>query len=419
MRKIKATWKGVDIEGILVSETKDSKTIKLSSGYNIGVSNKELKDIELGEEIRIEDKAIEGEGDGEISILGCGGTISSEVDYSTGAVFPRMSPSFLKKSFPEIEAISTIKAKTIFNIFSEDMNAGHWGIMAESAFEELKDGKKGVVILHGTDTMHYSAAALSFAIADLNAPVIFTGAQRSSDRPSSDNKLNLLSSVFSATQDIAEVGIVMHAGINDDIAYYNRGNRTRKMHSSRRDAFKSINIPPLAKIDYKGKLFEQLCEYRKRGDSKPKLNNKFNGNVALVYTYPGMRKEAMKGLGGYDGIVIAGTGLGHIPTNPHNDPLAVPIIKEVKELCDSGIPVFMASQTIYGRINMDIYSAGRLIQEAGVIGNGLDMTPETAYVKLCWALGQEKNAKGVREIMETDVAGELSKRSSIAGYSPF
>jgi len=419
MKRIKATWKGVGIEGILVSETKDSKTIKLNSGYNIGVKGKELKDVELGEEIAIEDKAAEEEGDGEISILGCGGTISSEVDYGTGAVFPRMSPSFLKKSFPEIESISTIRAKTIFNIFSEDMNAGHWGMMAESAFEELKDGKKGVVLLHGTDTMHYSAAAMSFALEGLNAPVIFTGAQRSSDRPSSDNKLNLLSSVFSATQDIAEVGIVMHSGINDDTAYYIRGNRARKMHSSRRDAFRSINIPPLAKADYKKGSFEQLYEYRKRGNSKPKLMNKFSANVALVYVYPGMRKEMIRGLGTFDGIVLAGTGLGHLPTNPHNDPLAISVIKEVKELCDSGIPVFMASQTIYGRINLDIYSAGRLIQEAGVMGNGLDMTPETAYIKLCWVLGQEKNAKKVREIMEKDIAGELSGRSSMAGYSPF
>jgi glutamyl-tRNA(Gln) amidotransferase subunit D len=226
-----------------------------------------------------------------------------------------------------------------------------------------------------------------------------------------------LSSVFSATQDIAEVGIVMHSGINDDTAYYNRGNRTRKMHSSRRDAFRSINIPPLAKVDYRKKSFEQLYEYRRRSSSKPKLLNKFNGNVALVYTYPGMKKEMIKGLSNYDGIVLAGTGLGHFPTNPHNDPLAVSILKEVKELCDSGIPVFMASQTIYGRINMDIYSPGRLIQEAGVLGNGLDMTPETAYVKLCWALGQEKNAKKVKTIMETDIAGELTARSSVAGFT--
>jgi glutamyl-tRNA(Gln) amidotransferase subunit D len=147
--------------------------------------------------------------------------------------------------------------------------------------------------------------------------------------------------------------------------------------------------------------------------------NKFSANVALVYVYPGMRKEMIGGLGTFDGIVLAGTGLGHLPTNPHNDPLAISVIKEVKELCDSGIPVFMASQTIYGRINLDIYSAGRLIQEAGVMGNGLDMTPETAYIKLCWVLGQEKNAKKVREIMEKDIAGELSGRSSMAGYSPF
>jgi len=174
----------------------------------------------------------------------------------------------------------------------------------------------------------------------------------------------------------------------------------------------------LARIDYKKGVFEALCSYRKRNGSRPKLRNCFNGNVALVYSYPGMKKEMVRGLGSFDGVVLAGTGLGHIATNPHKDPLAVSVIEEVRGLCDSGIPVFMASQTIYGRINMDIYSAGRLIQEAGVIGNGLDMTPETAYVKLCWALGQEKDAKRIRAIMETDVAGELAGRSSVEGFSP-
>ena len=328
-----------------------------------------------------------------------------------------MTPAFLKASFPELENISSIKSKMIFNIFSEDMNAWHWAKIAESVYEELKDGKKGVVLMHGTDTMHYSAAAAAFALEELNAPVVFVGAQRSSDRPSSDNKLNLLNAVFSATQNIAEVGICMHATIDDSFCHYHRGVKARKMHSSRRDAFKSIGIPPLAKADYRNGTFEMLHPYRKRSGAKPKLRNRFSDNVALVYTYPGISKEMIAGLGKYDGVVLAGTGLGHIPTNPGKDKHATSILKEAKALVDSGIPVVVASQTIYGRVNHDVYSAGRLMQEAGIIGNGLDMTPETAYVKLCWALGQEKNADKVRKIMETNLVGEITARSAMTEIS--
>jgi glutamyl-tRNA(Gln) amidotransferase subunit D len=414
MQRVKLKWKGTELHGILVNEEKGHKTIKLDSGYNIGVSDKEIEKMELGEAVDVELGEKKGGDDGDVAILGCGGTIASEVDYNTGAVFPRMTPAFLKASFPELNNISSIKSSMVFNIFSEDMNAWHWAKMAESAYEELKDGKKGVVLMHGTDTMHYSAAALAFALEGLNAPVVFVGAQRSSDRPSSDNKLNLLNAVFSATQNIAEVGICMHATVDDSFCHYHRGVKARKMHTSRRDAFKSIGMPPLAKVDYRDGTFEELHPYRKRSGGRPKLRNKFSDNVALVYVYPGIKKGIIAGLGKCDGVVLAGTGLGHIPTNPGKDRHATPILKEAKALVDSGIPVVVTSQTIYGRVNHDVYSAGRLIQEAGLMGNGLDMTPETAYVKLCWTLGQEKDAKKVRKIMETNVAGEITERSALS-----
>jgi glutamyl-tRNA(Gln) amidotransferase subunit D len=414
MRRIKLKWKGTELRGILVNEEKGCKTIKLDSGYNICVENKETNDVELGEAVEVRLGEGKDNTNGDVAILGCGGTIASEVDYSTGAVFPRMTPAFLKSSFPELENISSIKSKMIFNIFSEDMNAWHWAEIAEGAYDEIKDGKKGVVLMHGTDTMHYSAAAVAFALESLNAPVVFVGAQRSSDRASSDNKLNLLNAVFSATQNIAEVGICMHASVDDSFCHYHRGVKARKMHSSRRDAFRSIGIPPLAKVDYRNGTFEELHLYKKRSAGMPRLRNKFNDNVALVYTYPGMKAKMISGLGKYDGVVLAGTGLGHIPTNPGKDKHAMPLLKEAKGLVDSGIPVFVASQTIYGRVNLDVYSAGRLMQEAGIMGNGLDMTPETAYVKMCWALGQEKKAEKVRKIMETNLVGEITERSALS-----
>ncbi|RME79233.1 MAG: Glu-tRNA(Gln) amidotransferase GatDE subunit D [Methanobacteriota archaeon] len=396
LKKIKFRWKEKELEGILLpSPEKGRVVVKLDSGYNIEVDEKDIEVVESTEIEKGEEKELEKAEGGEISLLGFGGTISSKVDYETGAVSPTISARELKKSFPELEKIASVDVKQVMEIFSEEMSVEHWEAMAETVYEELKE-KEGVVVLHGTDTLGYSAAALSFAIRTPK-PVVLVGAQRSSDRPSSDNKLNLLSAVFSAKQDFGEVVVCMHANTSDEFCLLHRGTCVRKDHSSRRDAFRSHNIRELARVHWKG-YFEEIEGLKKRAELK--LDNSFNDNVALIYAYPGMKGKQIEALSEYDGVVIAGTGLGHVSLEK--------VGKEIGELVESGLFVYMTTQTEEGPVNLNVYSTGRKLQEMGVEGNMNTMLPETAYVKLCWALGHTKKREEVAEIMKRDIAGELT-----------
>lgn len=226
--------------------------------------------------------------------------------------------------------------------------------------------------------------------------------------------MNMMSAVTLAESDIAETGICMHATINDDFCYFHPGTKVRKMHSSRRDAFQTINREPIAKVWWEENKIEPLGEYKKRGESGLEIDTKIDPNVALIYTYPGMKAKFIEKLGDmHHGIVIVATGLGHVPTNPLNDSRCEPILPAIKSLVETGIPVVMTPQTIYGRINMNVYAVARSIMEAGVIGNLCDWTPECALVKLMWVLGHTKDMEKVREMMLTNIAGEISERSEI------
>jgi glutamyl-tRNA(Gln) amidotransferase subunit D len=292
------------------------------------------------------------------------------------------------------------------------MNAEHWKILANAIVDEIRGGVKGVVVMHGTDTMAYTSSALSFMLQNLPVPVILVGAQRSSDRPSSENEMNMLNAVYSAKKDIGEVCVCMHASMNDNYCYLHHGTKVRKMHTSRRDAFRSINSMPIAAVNYMNDRFEVLSEYRKRSPKGSlKASTKINDNVAMIYVHPNIKPKLLESLSGYDGVVIVGTGLGHAPTNPFNDKHARPLLPAIKELTGAGIPIVMSSQTVSGRLCMRVYAAGRLLIDAGVIGDGADWTPETAYTKLCWVLGQTKDMKKVKELMMTNLAGEISERS--------
>ena len=385
--------------------------LKLPNGYNLGISA-EGASIELVRKAeRKKPQKEENEPRGDVSILGCGGTIASKVEYRTGAVYPAITPSELRTAFPALGKLAKIHSKQLFSLFSDDMNVGHWKLLAEEAAREIRAGSHGVVVMHGTDTMTYTSAALSFMLQGLPAPVVLVGSQRSSDRPSSENAMNMMNAVFSAKQDVGEVCVCMHATSSDDYCHLHRGTRVRKMHTSRRDAFHSINSPPIAAVDYRSNRFETLMAPRKRSKSGLKLETKMSDNVALIYVHPGMKPKLIEKLDSYDGVVLMATGLGHIPTNPFNDKLATPILPAVKGLIGSGIPVVIAPQTICGRLDLNVYTNGRLLLEAGAIGDGMDWTPECAYAKLCWVLGQTKSMKKVKEFMETDMAGETGSRS--------
>lgn len=414
--RVRVLSHGSDFEGLLMPRPDCGDpgvvVIKLDNGYNTGLRAESLELMEKAAPREPAGTCDEKKKKGSIAILGCGGTIASKIEYRTGAVYPSITPCELRQAFPALETWD-IHSRQLFSLFSEDMNATHWRILADAIEEEIKGGSRGVVVMHGTDTMTYTSAAVSYMLQNLPVPVVFVGSQRSSDRPSSENEMNLLNSVFAATQDLGEAVVCMHASTNDDYCHIHRGTRVRKMHTSRRDAFHSIGSPPLFAADYRTRRFEALSEHRKRHKSGFTVKKELNDNVAMIYAHPNIRPELISSLSKYDGVLLVGTGLGHVSANPFNDKTVQSIHGPIKELVHSDIPVAMASQCIAGRVCMRVYSTGRLLMDAGVIGDGADWTPEAAYAKLCWALGQAKGVKKVGELMMADVAGEITPRSAL------
>ena len=405
--KIKVNKEDISYTGILLDRPEDADdgylVIKLSSGYNIGVAieNTTAELIEKGEKPKIgfgETEIPHDDSKQNISIVSTGGTVSSVIDYRTGAVHPAFTASDLVKANPELLDYANYNVKALYNILSEDMKPEYWVKAAEEIANDISDGADGVVIAHGTDTMHYTSAALSFML-KTPVPIIITGAQRSSDRPSSDANINLIDSVVAAKSDIAEVCVCMHGSLNAKV---------RKMHTSRRDTFRSINAQPIAKIQNKQVNINPEYAYTKRGENELELNTSIEEKVGFIKSFPGISKDYIEYHidKGYKGLVIEGTGLGHVP----ND-----LIDSFKRAQDENIPIIMTSQCLYGRVNMNVYSTGRNILDAGVI-SGLDMTPETTYVKLCWALGQSDDYIKVKDIMQTNVAGEFSEKSTIKDF---
>ncbi|MGC9200375.1 MAG: Glu-tRNA(Gln) amidotransferase subunit GatD [Candidatus Aenigmatarchaeota archaeon] len=396
---------------------KDVIVIKLENGYNIGLKFNEKMNVELlkKKSTKIKnklEKEILDPNKPTVSILACGGTIASKVEYETGAVYPSFSPEEIIEAFPEIKEIANIKARKLFDLFSEDMQPEHWKIIAREVAKEIESGVDGVVLMHGTDTMHYTSAALSFMLQNLPVPVVLVGAQRSSDRPSSDNQINLVSAIlFAAKGDVAEVVVCMHENLNDNYCSIHRGTKVRKMHTSRRDAFKSINISPLARVNYFEKSIEYLREDYIKRDKKRKLSLdlQIDPNVGIFYFHPGAKPEVLEEMSKYyDGLIIASTGLGHIAVNIKNDELGKSFLPVVEKIIKSGKPIVFASQTIFGRLNLNVYSTGRILEKVGVIGNGCDWTIETALVKLMFVLGHTKNLEEVKNMMLTNIANEIS-----------
>ncbi|WP_258084659.1 Glu-tRNA(Gln) amidotransferase subunit GatD [Thermococcus thermotolerans] len=397
-------------EGIVMNpyelSSGETLTLKLDNGYNIGILVDQIVSVEIiekaapREELKFEEVFPKKPGLPSVAIIGTGGTIASRIDYKTGAVHAAFTAEELAKAVPEIFEIANITPKLLFNIMSEDMRPEYWIKIAHEVAEMLNNGEDGVVIAHGTDTMAYTASALSFMLRDLGKPVILVGSQRSSDRPSSDAAMNLICSVRMATADFGEVAIVMHGETGDTYCLAHRGTKARKMHTSRRDAFRSINDIPLARIWPEGKIEFLRSDYRKRTESEVWVDDEMEERVALVKAFPGIQPEVIDFFvdKGYRGIVIEGTGLGHVPTY---------LIDSIKRATDEGLTVCMTSQCLYGRVNLNVYSTGRRLLKAGVIPCE-DMLPETAYVKLMWVLGHTDDPKEVREMMLTNYAGEIT-----------
>ena len=404
---------------VLPSSTGDHIVLKLDGGYNIGI-DREAASVDVLE-TDVHDIGDDEPDDGEvstiefgdelptISLISTGGTIASTVDYRTGAVTAQFTAEDVLRAVPELTGRANYRGRVVANILSENMEPSIWQELATAVSEEIKAGADGVVVMHGTDTMQYSAAALSFML-DTPVPIVFTGSQRSADRPSSDNVMNAVAAVEAAKADCAEVLLCMHASASDDRCTLHRGTRVRKNHTSRRDAFETVGNKPLATIYYAtarddggdGTVADDAIEFNRdytaRDETDLALSDGLDPAVELIKFTPGMDPAAWDYLDDADGVVIEGTGLGHIHTE---------LIGRVKELVDNGTVVAMTSQCLAGRVCDRVYDTGRDLLDAGIVEAG-DTLPGTAKVKLMWALA---NVDDPAEAMRRSLAGELTEES--------
>lgn len=433
------TTKDDEVVGILMPryESADDKhiVVKLKSGYNIGIEttsiqsilkikpspNKNISDMQkfTFPHYNMVDAAVrkpldnnkQDSGDSlpKIALISTGGTIASKIDYRTGGVHAALSASDLYSSIPELGKYAIVDPEVILNQYSENVKPEHWTLIANKVAEKIRSGRyRGIIISHGTDTMHYTSSALSFALQSLPVPVVMVGAQRSSDRPSSDAALNLIgATVFCIKSNYSGVFVAMHAGPSDDIIVCHVGTRVRKNHTSRRDAFESIDMMPIALIN--GDIVEMQLQQQPQVKLSQRNNNiidfvvkpAYDRRVILLKFYPGFDPSLLTSIVmrlGYKAIILEGTGLGHVSKE---------CIPEINKMIESGMMVFMTSQCIWGRTGMTVYDTGRDLLKIGVIPL-YDMLPETALVKAMWAVANSKDRESCKQIMQQSIANEIS-----------
>jgi glutamyl-tRNA(Gln) amidotransferase subunit D len=399
---------GTEYEGILLpSANSDYLLLKLPGGYNIGISAKgasiivvkpssensftqeskpdQISNISFDDELPL------------ISLISTGGTIASTVDYRTGAVASKFDVADVIRSIPDLSGMANYRGRVAANILSENMEPSIWQDLAKVIFEEIESGADGIIVMHGTDTMQYTASAISFMIRS-PIPIIFTGSQRSSDRPSSDNLVNVICSVEAAKSNCAEVLICMHSNESDDHCSLHRATRSRKNHTSKRSAFETIGNLPLGEVDYKTRLVTYRRQYTKRGELQPSLQSDLDLNVELIKYTPGMDVKLFDICSGKSGIIIEGTGLGHIHTD---------FIPCLSSLIENGTCIVMTSQCIRGRVCSRVYDTGRDLLNIGII-EGEDLLPGTAKVKLMWVLANTNNPS---KAMQKSIVGEITNPS--------
>ncbi len=382
--------------------------VKLKSGYNIGIPKENVLGFEVLKKYQSIEKKIEipkSKGLPSVGLIVTGGTMASKLDAKTGAVSALTDVSEFARFYPKLFEAVNVKIAVPFMKLSENMGPEDWLVLAGEVKKMLDDNEiKGIIITHGTDTLHYTSAALSFFLGRLNKPVVLTYSQRSIDRASSDAELNLECAVRFALSDCAEVVIVGHADMNDEHCFALRGTKVRKMHTSRRDAFKSVNCEPLARV-WPDKI-EFLSQFRARHEGKVELDAVFNDKVALVKFYPGQSSDIIDyyRMHGFKGVVIEMLGLGHVAAGDAVNGWVPALKKAIRE----GMVVCGACQTIYGRLNPNVYSTGRELEKAGVIFLE-DMLAETAFVKLGYLLAHRNWKSNIKERMLTNLADEISQ----------
>lgn len=388
--------------------------LKIKTGYNIGI---DIQTIISAKEIgykkanyKIPEKEFpKTDGLPNVKLFGTGGTIASRLDYRTGAVIPAFSPGELYGAVPELADYCNLDTEKVFAVFSENMGPSQYAQLAKAIGNEIKKGIDGIVIGHGTDTLHHTASALSFMVQKSPVPIILVGSQRSSDRPSSDAALNLIHAVYAAGHsDIAEVLVCMFGPTSDEYGFLHRGTRVRKMHSSYRSTFRTIGDTPVATINRTEiKPIKKNFNHRRK-DNNVEIYPYFNEKVTMIYFYPHMNPDIIDSLVelGYKGIIIVGTGLGHINKE---------LYPAIERAVDKGVMFFMTLQTIWGYVHMYVYDTGRDLLAKGIVPLG-NMLPEVAFVKLGWAMGMTEDPDEITKIMLTPINDEITEREPYNGY---
>ena len=388
--------------------------LKIPTGYNVGIDVMTITGMkETGYKkanYKIPEKQFPvTEGLPYVKLFGTGGTIASRLDYRTGAVIPAFSPGELYGAVPELADICNLDTEKVFAVFSENMGPKQYMKLAVAIGKEIENGIDGIVIGHGTDTLHHTGAALTFMIQNSPVPIVLVGSQRSSDRPSSDAALNLMHAMKAAGHsDIAEVMVCMFGPTSDEYGLLHKGTRVRKMHSSYRSTFRSIGDTPLARISRKEIMPIKKHYNHRRQDRNVTIKPFFSDKVTMFYYYPGMKPDTLDALvdAGYKGIIIVGTGLGHVNKELY------PAIERANA---KGVHMYMTLQTLWGYVHMFVYDTGRDMMAKGIIPAG-NMLPEVAWVKLSWILGQTEDPEEVKSMMLTPINDEITPREPYNGY---
>ncbi|RLD75997.1 MAG: Glu-tRNA(Gln) amidotransferase GatDE subunit D [Bacteroidetes bacterium] len=388
--------------------------LKIPTGYNVGVDISTITSMKETGYKKANYKIPEKQfpvtpGLPYVKLFGTGGTIASRLDYRTGAVIPAFSPGELYGAVPELADICNLDTEKVFAVFSENMGPMQYKKLAVAIGKEIENGIDGIVIGHGTDTLHHTGAALTFMVQNSPVPIVLVGSQRSSDRPSSDAALNLMHAMRAAGHsDIAEVMVCMFGPTSDEYGLLHKGTRVRKMHSSYRSTFRTIGATPLARINRK-EIMPIHKEYKhRRKDRNVTILPYFSDEVTMMYYYPGMKPDTLDALvdAGYKGVIIVGTGLGHVNKE---------LYPAIERAHAKGVHMYMTLQTIWGYVHMFVYDTGRDMMAKGIIPAG-NMLPEVAWVKLSWILGQTDDPEEVKRMMLTPINDEITPREPYNGY---
>jgi len=420
---VEISHKGPKSKGYIIPSLNTSLLkLKLNTGYNQSIALKDIngvkkfpasKKVGKGKRVTVKnDPKLPT-----ISIVNTGGTLVMRVDYKSGAVYPAFTPEDLVTLYPGLVKKANIRSNMVMNVASEDMRDVDWIKIANAVAAEIKKGADGVIVGHGTDTLHFTSAMLSFMLENVPVPVLVVGSQRSSDRGSSDAAMNLSCAFdFIKKTDFRGIGVCMHENLDDNTCLIMSGTKVRKMHSSRRDTFRVINDKPIARVQYpQGKIEYLKADYPRKSNSKIIVKAKLEKKVGLLKMYPGIsskvidfyRKEK------YKGLVIEGTGIGNAPVSRKENR---DILKAIQKLVKSGCITVLCSQAMYGRVQMHVYRSGTLLTEAGVIP-GDDMLAETALAKLAWLLGNYPK-KEVPKLLRENLRGEITSCSKVDEFKP-